>query len=760
MTKSVNVPPEVLKAAGRGWRIHPLGVRSKSPCLKDWPNLATTDIRLIESWARKYPNCNWGAAAGPDSGFFAVDVDVPEAMMKLEIEFGLVPEGLTNVTARGYQLIYEWPQNADVRPATNRPCQGIDIRGQDSYIVIPPSVHPSGHVYHYSDDSLLIPPCPAWLLGMILKDSQQCAQDRQSAPAAGTVASKPIGEGGRTNHLVSLAGTMNRRGMDPAAIEAALLVENAAKCALPLPDEKVRAIARDIPRRYPAGEPNMPLPDEWPEPEPLAEFLPDVAPFDLELMPHSLRPLVKDVAERMQVPLDFPAVAAIATLAGVTNRRAVIQPKRNDHTWTVVPNLWGGIVAPPGMLKSPVLTCMTQPARAIESEWRKAHDFKEQVYLSELESHKLEIAAWEQEFKKAAKKKGSAERPAKPESNLAKPTLRRLVTSDATFESLHLVLSENPAGLFVIRDELTGWLAGLERQGREQERAFFLECWNGDAAFTVDRIGRGSIHVPHACISLFGGIQPARLRDYLADAMRDGPSNDGLVQRFQLMVWPDIPPAWRYVDRQPDAHALEYAAQVYRRMAALDAENPLRLQFDDEAQALFERWLTDLEQRIRGEDVAPVMQAHLSKYRSLMPSLALLFALADGHTDCVPISQAKLACDWCDYLETHARRVYSAQARPEHHAAIALSKRLSTGWRREEGFFSVRDVYRSGWTALDSPDAARGALLVLEEYGWVRRETDTQAPGRPSETYRINPRIVGNHAGKWTAERLESACNF
>jgi hypothetical protein len=124
-----------------------------------------------------------------------------------------------------------------------------------------------------------------------------------------------------------------------------------------------------------------------------------------------------------------------------------------------------------------------------------------------------------------------------------------------------------------------------------------------------------------------------------------------------------------------------------------------------------------------------------------------LFALADGHTDFVPLSQAKLACDWCDYLETHARRVYSALARPEQHAAIALSKRL-VGWKREEGFFTVRDVYRSGWTALDSPDAARGALLVLEEYGWVRRGTDTQAPGRPSETYRINPRIGGNHAGK------------
>ena len=492
----------------------------------------------------------------------------------------------------------------------------------------------------------------------------------------------------------------------------------------------------------------QPSANGWPEPEPLQDALPDVAQFDLELMPESFRPLVKDVAERMQVPLDFPAVAAIATLAGVTNRRAVIQPKRDDNSWIVVPNLWGGIVAPPGMHKSPVIACMTQPARAIESEWREAYAGAEQAYNAALELQEEEERAWRAQYQTAAKK--GKERPAKPVSSLVAPMPRRLLTSDATFESLHCILRENPSGLFVLRDELTGWLAGLERQGREQERAFYLECWNGDAAFTIDRIGRGSIHVPNACLSLFGGIQPARLRSYLADALRDGPGNDGLMQRFQLLVWPDLPPGWEYIDRKPDAGALDYAARVYRQVAVMDAANPLRLQFDDPAQTLFEQCLTDLERRIRDDGLSPHMQAHLSKYRSLMPSLALLFALADGRTDCVPLSHAQLAGDWCGYLESHACRVYSAQARPEQHAAIALSKRLAKGWRREEGVFTVRDVYRNGWNMLDSPEAARGALLVLMESNWVREEAAGcgKYPGRPSETYRINPKAGRKYAGQ------------
>jgi hypothetical protein len=742
------LPPEIVAAAGRGWHILPVQARGKQPTMTGWPEAATSDITQLEAWAHQYPACNWGLATGTASGLVVIDIDGAEgraSLADLERQGLTLPVTLTVTTGRtdgGEHRYYRPPSGVDIRnDQSGKIGAHIDVRGTGGFVVCPPSIHASGKQYRFLDPDAPVADLPSWVIERLTVRPPTPIATAQANPQA-------VGKGSRTNTLVSLAGTMQRRVMSLEAIEAALLVENAAKCNPPLPEAKVKSIAADIVKRYPAGELNMPLPDEWPEPEPLAETLPDVAQFDLELMPESFRPLVKDVAERMQVPLDFPAVAAIATLAGVTNRRAVIQPKRNDDTWTVVPNLWGGIVASPGMLKSPIINCMTQPARAIESEWRKVHEDEEQTYGAALESQKLEIAAWEQEYKKAAKKRDSKERPAKPEFSLVQPVLRRLVTSDATFESLHVLLSENPAGLFVLRDELTGWLAGLERQGREQERAFFLECWNGDAAHTIDRIGRGSVFVPHACVSLFGGIQPGRLRPYLADALRDGPSDDGLMQRFQLLVWPDKPPASQYIDRKPDADALERTAEVYRRIAALDAENPLRLKFDNEAQALFQQWLTDLVKRIREDDLTPAMQAHLAKYRSLMPSLALLFALADGHTDCVPLSQTKLACDWCEYLETHANRMYSAQARPEQQAAIALSKRLAKGWKREDGAFTVRDVYHNHWSKLNYPDEARGALLVLEEYGWVRRETDAQTTGRPSEIYRINPRIGGTHACK------------
>jgi hypothetical protein len=139
------------------------------------------------------------------------------------------------------------------------------------------------------------------------------------------------------------------------------------------------------------------------------------------------------------------------------------------------------------------------------------------------------------------------------------------------------------------------------------------------------------------------------------------------------------------------------------------------------------------------------MQAHLAKYRSLMPALSLLFALADGHEDEIPLRNAQQAAAWCDYLRPHAARVYSAQLTPERAAAAVLAKRLQDGWKRDEASFNLRDVYRSAWSGLSTPNEARQALDVLDDAGWVRKQSTTPGPsgGRPGELWNINPKIYG-----------------
>jgi putative DNA primase/helicase len=486
--------------------------------------------------------------------------------------------------------------------------------------------------------------------------------------------------------------------------------------------------------------------DDWPKLEPIQSELPPVEAFSEDLLPDSFRPLAADVAERMQVPMDYPAVVMVLCLAGAVNRRATIQPKANDTGWVVVPNLWGGIIAPPGFMKSPVIQAATRPLNQIQTEWRQEHEEALKKYAREKEEYELRRAAWKEQYKSASKKGNAA--PDRPEDEPEEPKSRRLIVNDATFEALHQTMSENPAGILVIRDELTGWWSQLDRAGREGERAFCLQAWNGDTGHTIDRIGRGTIHVEACCMSMLGGIQPGRLRSYLVDALEDGPGNDGLIQRFQLLVWPDTAPDWNYVDRAPDAASEQQAARVFRKLVELDAENPARFRFVPDAQELFIEWLAELEAKIRGDELHPALVSHLSKYRKLMPALAVLFHLAEtatgnGDADTVSLRHAQQAAAWCEYLESHARRVYSCIVTPQLRAARELADKIKHRKVGTEGFFSCRDVYLKGWSGLDSPEAVKLAAEVLQDAGWVRDLSGESGPfgGRPSNRYEVNPGV-------------------
>ena len=91
------------------------------------------------------------------------------------------------------------------------------------------------------------------------------------------------------------------------------------------------------------------------------------------------------------------------------------------------------------------------------------------------------------------------------------PVCRRHLVNDTTVEKLGEILNENPSGVLLYRDELSGFFRSLEQPGHEADRAFYLECWNGDGAFTYDRIGRGTLHI--------AGWMPLNPREHSAGAV-------------------------------------------------------------------------------------------------------------------------------------------------------------------------------------------------------------------------------------------------
>jgi putative DNA primase/helicase len=332
------------------------------------------------------------------------------------------------------------------------------------------------------------------------------------------------------------------------------------------------------------------------------------------------------------------------------------------------------------------------------------------------------------------------------------PVERRYTISDASVEKLGELLIAHPNGLLLVRDELSGWLWRLESEEHKSERGFYLERWSGKEPIRVDRIGRGSLCGEASCLSIVGGLTPQTLGQLVA-GVYSGARNDGMLQRFQLAVYPDSPGPFRNVDREPNREAKERVYRLFARLDSMsaddfrahdDGEGNFYLRFEPEAQERFNQWRERLEARVRNPNEHEVLVSHLAKYRSLIPELALIFHaidVADG-SQTGPVSAEALtrALMWAEYFEAHARRIYQGAMQPAETAAGVLARRI-----REQSFpevFSVRDVMRKCWSGLSRKESVLGALELAEEAGWVRREpASTGTPGRPSERFRVNPKL-------------------
>ena len=494
--------------------------------------------------------------------------------------------------------------------------------------------------------------------------------------------------------------------------------------------------------------------EAWPDPEPIPDNLPPVMAFDSLMLPGSLRPWIMDIAERMQCPPDFPAVGAMIALASLVGRKLAVRPKRHDD-WTVVPNLWGAIIGPPSVMKSPPLKEVLKPLKRLVVGAQKAFKQAMLTYEHAASVEKLKRSALEAEIKAAMKARknyddlvGQMEALTAPE----RPARRRYVVNDTTVEKLQVLLQENPDGLLIQRDELIGFLRYLEREGQESARAFFLECWEGNGRHEVDRIGRGTVIVEAACLSIIGTIQPGPLGQYLQGAIEGGAGDDGLVQRFQLAVWPDIPKNWINVDRWSDHAAKTTGWNVFQTLDRLDpatfgAERdrfepdgiPF-LHFDPDTQDRFDAWMFERENRLRAGGEPPAIEAHLTKYRSLIPSLALIVHLAEGHRGYVGLPALDKAILWGTYLESHARRIYAQAIDTGTASAKALATRILAGDVRDR--FAPRDVYRNHWSGLTSPEVVQTAVAYLADLDWLKEVREPTA-GKLKTFYRINPKVHG-----------------
>lgn len=169
-----------------GWQVFPLQPRTKIPPAGfHWRDLASTDPADVERRWRRAHDSNIGVATGPVSGFWVLDLDGPEALEALRVleqRHGALPATVTQLTGKGEHRLFAWAEGIRNRAKIGK--VGIDIRGDGGYIVVAPSIHPSGRAYAWAPGlgpgDVPLAEAPAWLLEL----ARPSAPEPSPAPAA------------------------------------------------------------------------------------------------------------------------------------------------------------------------------------------------------------------------------------------------------------------------------------------------------------------------------------------------------------------------------------------------------------------------------------------------------------------------------------------------------------------------------------------------------------------------------------------------
>ena len=537
--------------------------------------------------------------------------------------------------------------------------------------------------------------------------------------------------------------------------------------------EKVKAIIEDL-----LTSSNQPTVENivWPEPKSIDNPLKPVIAFDAEaLLPPPLRDYVVDEARRINCPIEFIAAFLLSVLGSLIGTKCSVAPKSND-SWLVLPNIWCMLVGTPSSKKTPSMISARRALDRLIASAKAEFDkelttFEENKALAEAHAKKVskEIkdhcdADNDEASRKSAKRLVELKRTAD-----SRPTKKRYRINDSTSQKVGELLIENPNGLLVERDELAGLISAWEQEGGEGDRAFYMEGYNGTNSYDIDRIQRGSMTIPNHCLTVGGATHPAKLLALLKRCAY-GLGNDGMLQRFALMVFPD-PVKYERHNEKPNPQLLADVCKLFADIdcfkptlhgaAPIDDEHKFPyFTFSEAGDKIQVEFCMKLNAQIEAED-SHLIQQHLAKYEKLFPALAEIFhvvdCVANGANGPISAEAAVLAESWCILLESHARRCYGLLLDGGKSAAKALSIKLEKQALRDG--FTAREVDRHQWQHLSHPETVSDALNLLEDDGWIvpKRVASTPKGGRPTTLYYINPKIYSKKTREVSPEKIEIA---
>jgi putative DNA primase/helicase len=208
------------------------------------------------------------------------------------------------------------------------------------------------------------------------------------------------------------------------------------------------------------------------------------------------------------------------------------------------------------------------------------------------------------------------------------PTLRRTVIDDTTVEALVVRLEENPRGFLVAKDELSGWVRGLDQYkgGKGSDRQFYLSVWSNSPVMVDRKARKDPLMIPRPFLALTGAIQPFVLSEL------KNHREDGLLDRF-LFGYPNPVPS-RWTDDEISGPTLaryhELYDQLYDLAMGVDENGepaPERLRFTVGAKAIFVEEADALREEMERPGFPDHLKGPWSKLEAYLARLSLILAL-------------------------------------------------------------------------------------------------------------------------------------
>lgn len=341
--------------------------------------------------------------------------------------------------------------------------------------------------------------------------------------------------------------------------------------------------------------------------------------------------IINAVAGTFQCSRDMVVAGMFTVVGTAVGKRLVI----DDGKYWNYPCLWICNIAPSGSNKSTPMRFLLQPLKD-----RDAYNYG--IYREELKLYK-----------------------AAGDNKAEKPVFNQFLVSDSTPEARNQVLSINPNGVLLYRDELKGMIDDFGRYNRSGELSQLLSIFDSDNII-VNRKSDDALLIEKPFMSILGSIQPSVLQETFGNELMMG---NGFVQRW-LFCFPDsVPPAMYSDELIPPSVVNGWRDFIYDLLIYDFSVNGGKLYLRGDAKKVYIEYYNRLQ--LLKSEADDYMSAVYSKLQIYAIRLAGITHILGNNPSSIDISPEEVgfSCLCMDYFMECAWKVYqilrAGKNRPE-----------------------------------------------------------------------------------------------